>query len=79
MAIEFVSQSTTAPGGGGTTVVINAPATIAEGNVLVAGVRCSAGGTPITVSGPTGWVQIAQRNEATLTGSLFYKVATASE
>lgn len=79
MAIEFVSQSTAAPGGGGTTVVINAPATIAEGNVLVASIRAASAGTQITTTAPDGWVEISQLATATLSSSMWRKVATGSE
>jgi hypothetical protein len=52
MAISFVSQTSTANSSTGTSLVINAPATISVGNLLVA---CIWVGDGQITSAPTGW------------------------
>ena len=61
MAIAFVSSAST--GGSGTSVVVNRPAGIAVGDLMLASVSCRGNATGITA--PAGWTLIRRDNETT--------------
>ena len=79
-AISFGSASSGAnAAAGATTLILTAPASISEGDFLVANIVVSGGGT-ITITPPTGWTLRLRTNNGNFIGlASYYKIATASE
>ena len=81
MAITFVSGSSNGsnPGGGSTSIVVNAPTGVVSGDVLVA-IVSSYSSANDTITGPTGWTRLATLKEGTnYVAVIDYKVAGGSE
>lgn len=76
-AVGFVAASSANNGTGATTLVINKPTGVAEGNVMVATVTAKETGA---VTAPSGWTAIKNLTQGTALRQItYYKVATAGE
>lgn len=76
-AIGFVAAESAQNLGGATTLVINKPSGVVEGNVMVATLTAAGTGT---LTAPSGWTAIKNLTQGTaLRQVTYYKVATASE
>ncbi len=81
-AINFESVESDQNGGGSggnTTIEIDAPAGIEEGDFLIAGIAYD-GGNNETITPPAGWVEIEDENKGNQVGVVaYYKIAGDSE
>jgi hypothetical protein len=76
-AIGFVAASSANNGAGATTLVINKPTGVVEGNLMVATVTAAGTGT---VTAPSGWTVVTNTTQSTtLRQAIYYKVAGAGE
>jgi hypothetical protein len=75
-AIGFVAATNANNGAGGTTLVINKPTGVAQGDVMLATVTATGTGT---VTAPSGWTVVKSTTGTALRQATYYKVAGASE
>lgn len=80
-ADPFTFLGSTAVNQTGTSVSVTRPAFATDGSVIILGVRDSAAGTGITVTGPSGFTQIAFESGGTFlsTGGYWAKKLTSSD
>ena len=75
-AIGFVAATSANNGAGATTLVINKPTGVAQGDVMLATVTVTGTGAPTT---PSGWTVAKSTSGTALRQATYYKVAGASE
>jgi hypothetical protein len=75
-AIGFVAATSANNGAGATTLVINKPTGVAQGDVMLATVTAAGTGAPTT---PSGWTVVKSISGTALRQATYYKVAGASE
>jgi hypothetical protein len=75
-AIGFVAATSANNGAGATTLVINKPTGVAQGDVMLAAVTAAGTGAPTT---PSGWTVVKSTSGTALRQATYYKVAGASE
>ena len=75
-AIGFVVATPANNGAGATTLVINKPTGVAQGDVMLAAVTASGTGA---VTAPSGWTVVKNTTGTALRQASYYKVAGAGE